>query len=720
MSSQNHKNAEKREWISENLTKKKVTSALLYEPASDQLKFIDEPETNRSRMEMSQTEPVLSEQHKAGLRVNKFEELYNLSPSGFITLSQVGEIKMLNASTEEMLGKDRIFLENYDFGLLVTEDTREIMKDFLRKVFKRNSKQTCEVTLETGSARMYVKIEGILNSSGDECFATIVDISERKKYEENLRHFIRTLKAMQTSNLVVAQATNEKKLLNDVCRIIVEDCGYKMVWIGFKQNNPEKSVRPVAHAGFEEHYIESLKITWADTARGKGPTGTALRTGKTTLCRNLRTDPIFQPWRAEAIARGYSSSIGLPIYIDEEVFGVLTIYSKETDPFSADEQQLLSQLANILGYGLRAVRLNLALKKANETLEVKVKQRTSLLSITLHDLDTERQRVLDVINLIPAFVALIKPDYGILFSNRIYNELFGEPHDKKCYDHLFGRSEICEGCKIKQVLTNHDPCVIEWEGPNDRIYEKSNFLFKDKDGSYLVLEMGVDITEKKNHEHLMISKILETEERDRRRFARDLHDDLGPTLSAIRLQMCILATEQEDIKRDELFNTCDELLSDSIDKIRILANNIVPNLLKNYGLKSAVQSFLYKMGKSCRIKFKFNSDLSDSRFKQETELQLYRIITELVNNTIKHSGASFFELNITMNSEDLNIVYYDNGKGYDVDQLDLETSGMGLQNIRNRVNLVNGTLTFRRKGRKTIVIIRKPIADHEISLNATA
>ena len=128
------------------------------------------------------------------------------------------------------------------------------------------------------------------------------------------------------------RATNEKDYLDEVCKIIVEDCGHAMVWIGFKEQDEAKSVRPVSSAGYEEGYLETLKVTWADSQRGRGPTGTAIRTGKPSRCRNMLTDPQFVPWRAEALKRGYASSLVLPLTDMEQVLGAITIYARTGEP----------------------------------------------------------------------------------------------------------------------------------------------------------------------------------------------------------------------------------------------------------------------------------------------------------------------------------------------------------------------------------------------------
>ena len=101
---------------------------------------------------------------------------------------------------------------------------------------------------------------------------------------DELRRLNRTLQAHTRSAQALLHAEDESQYLAEVCRIIVQDCGHAMVWIGYAEQDEGKTVRPMAYAGFEAGYLESLHITWADTERGRGPTGTAIRTGKPCMC----------------------------------------------------------------------------------------------------------------------------------------------------------------------------------------------------------------------------------------------------------------------------------------------------------------------------------------------------------------------------------------------------------------------------------------------------
>lgn len=182
------------------------------------------------------------------------------------------------------------------------------------------------------------------------------DITERKRAEQSLRRANRALQTLSGVNQALIKAPDEGSLLGEACRAIVETGGYRLAWVGYVEHDEAKTVRPVAYRGFEEGYLESLGLTWADTERGQGPTGRAIRSGKPALAQDILSDPAFAPWRAEAQARGYASCIALPLLEADAVFGVLSIYSAEADAFDAGEVRLLQELAGDLAFGILMLR----------------------------------------------------------------------------------------------------------------------------------------------------------------------------------------------------------------------------------------------------------------------------------------------------------------------------------------------------------------------------
>jgi len=188
------------------------------------------------------------------------------------------------------------------------------------------------------------------------CMAMIQDITARKQTEESLRRTTRALRTLSETDHHLVRATEESHLINEVCRIIVEIGGYRLAWVGLAEQDEEKTVRPVGSAGFEEEYLDLVHISWADTEIGRGPTGLAIRTGVSSICKNILLDPSYELWREEATKRGYASSIALPLLSDDQALGALNVYAPEPDAFDQDEVRLLEELALDLAYGIGALR----------------------------------------------------------------------------------------------------------------------------------------------------------------------------------------------------------------------------------------------------------------------------------------------------------------------------------------------------------------------------
>ena len=206
---------------------------------------------------------------------------------------------------------------------------------------------------------------------------------EQNGNHKKLEKTVRTLKLLSGCNQALIHATDEKELLHSICKLIVSLGNFRLVWVGYVEHDEQKTIRPAEQEGFEEGYLKTIRVSWADVETGRGPSGTAVRTEKPIISQNLLTDPQFAPWREEAQKRGYASSAALPLKVDSEVIGVLNVYSAEPDAFDEEEIVLLTELANDLAYGIKALRTAAKKQQAEEKFAKAFYSAPNLMAITV-------------------------------------------------------------------------------------------------------------------------------------------------------------------------------------------------------------------------------------------------------------------------------------------------------------------------------------------------
>ena len=287
-----------------------------------------------------------------------FRSVFENASDGLFFLSENFEIISVNKSFAAMHGYSVAEILKMDLKKLDTLEDQRLASERMRRILAGES-LTFEVNHRHKQGHLFpLEVTANLVTMGTKKYvlASHRDITVRKQAENELRYVNRALRLTSLCNQEMVRATDEPALLQAICRIAVEHGGYRMAWVGFAEQNETKSVRPMAQAGFEEGYLKTVNITWADAERGCGPTGTAIRTGQPVLARNIPTDPAFGPWRAAAIQRGYGSSIALPLLSEGRCFGALMMYAAEVDAFNPKEIELLAEMANDLAYGISALQ----------------------------------------------------------------------------------------------------------------------------------------------------------------------------------------------------------------------------------------------------------------------------------------------------------------------------------------------------------------------------
>jgi PAS domain S-box-containing protein len=220
-----------------------------------------------------------------------------------------------------------------------------------------------------------------------------------------------------------------------------------------------------------------------------------------------------------------------------------------------------------------------------------------------------------------------------------------------------------------------------------------NSIVIDYEGKNAILSILRDITERKEVHQRILNTIIETEEKERQRYAQDLHDGMGPLLSTIKLYTRSILTAKNEKNKAIALEKSLETIDEAISSIKEIAYNISPHILKDFGLKSAVKSYINKFNDAKKFTINFQSDI-ETRFDSNIEASMFRIIIELVNNTYKHAFANNIIIALTFADDVLKLNYTDNGIGFDLNRTMENRTGRGIFNITNRVKSLDGDIAF--------------------------
>ncbi|HVN53956.1 MAG TPA: PAS domain S-box protein [Anaerolineaceae bacterium] len=613
-----------------------------------------------------------------------------------IMLANRATLELIGKPREEVLGKNDLeHFEDLEIGQAIIENDRKVMESGQTQAIE-------ERVSVAGKEHVYLSVKTPYRDTAGNVIGVIGlahDITERKAREEEVQKLNRTLLAHTRSSQAMLYARDEASYLQEVCQIITEDCGHVMVWIGLAEEDEAKTVRPVSYAGFEAGYLETLGITWADTERGRGPTGTAIRTGKPVICRNMLTDPLFEPWRAEALKRGYASSLVLPLHSisSGKAFGAITIYSRQPDAFTAEETKLLADLASDLSYGISDLRLRAARAQAEEALALSERRYRSLFEgmtegFALHDIicDAAGQPV----------------DYRFLEVNPAFEQLTGLSKEK-----VLGRTvlEVLPGTErywieiYGQVALTGEPAQFRnYSGELGKYFEV--IAFSPQHGQFAVL--FIDVTERVRAEaenrRLAVDleikrRLIEQREQERVQIARDLHD--GPIQELIAATYLLHGLLMEPLA-PEILKEIEEVkttIHKQVTELRAYAMELRPPILAKMGLESTIRSHLetyQERHPELEIHFEAHQE-NDEILPEDIRVTLFHIYQESLNNAARHSRATQIEVKFLKTERQAILEIRDNGVGFEMpgEWLTLARQGhLGLVGMQERIQFVEGRL----------------------------
>ena len=188
----------------------------------------------------------------------------------------------------------------------------------------------------------------------------------------------------------------------------------------------------------------------------------------------------------------------------------------------------------------------------------------------------------------------------------------------------------------------------------------------------------------------LLTAVLRAEEKSKSRFAKELHDGMGPLLSSAKMSLTALNSAKEEKQRAEIVANTTYVIDEAIRSLRGISNNMQPQVLNDFGLARGLQNFINKSVAIHSAKICFTTNLRNERFDPDVEIVVYRVICELINNSLKHSGCNAINMSLILNEGSLALDYADDGQGFDPQSM--MDCGMGLSNIASRINSLNGTL----------------------------
>ena len=308
------------------------------------------------------------------------EERYRLivekSNDVLFTFNIAGEFSYISPSVKNVLGYNPSDLIGRSLISLVhPEETLQI-----QQVIQRNIKEGYQTPGGNELRLRHVSGEWRWhNASGNAVYDThgkfinfvgiSRDITERKLMTIRLDELHKTMQLVTEINELIVKIDNEKELLQQACNRFVKSRQYPLAWVGFKKEG-SFDILPFVQCGERADYLAAVNITWDDSPFGSGPTGIAVKTGKPDIIQDMVHDLRYGPWKEKALKYGFKASAAFPLIIQDNVIGVLNIYSASVESFNKDEVSLLEELAADLSLGIEKIRRRAAQFKLEEELKL--------------------------------------------------------------------------------------------------------------------------------------------------------------------------------------------------------------------------------------------------------------------------------------------------------------------------------------------------------------
>lgn len=320
----------------------------------------------------------------------------------------------------------------------------------------------------------------------------------------------------------------------------------------------------------------------------------------------------------------------------------------------------------------------------------------NMLGEELEETTVSRDYFSSIYNAVAEMLFLLTPDGTITEHNDAISRELGYDNDE------------LKGLDFLAIL-NHNTKMMElMKKTEDGHYHSEEMVFITRNGKTLPVSVTVshipddlenrllviakNITEQKKTEQVILRTIIDTEEKERKRLAVDLHDSLGQEINAVKMYLNVAGYGNIDTKTKENIEQCKLMLENSIDSIRKIVFDLLPSSLDKGNLDLAVNQLIDSLAEVNTVKFDYILTGEARSIEKRIEIMVYRIIQEFLNNSLKHADANLISVCLDFSHDTLSLYLEDDGEGFD--PTSIKGTGNGLKNMTSRVKAVDGELAF--------------------------
>ncbi len=646
----------------------------------------------------------ISEKKRAEQQLKTSEEktrlIMNSALDAIISIDEAGLITFWNPQAEQT------------FGWSAEEITGKSLTDtIIPPQYREMHQKGMELYRQTGKGPVLNKIIEIsaVNRSGAEFpieltiipvryngsvsfSAFIRDISLRKKAEEKILKANRLYFFISQVNQMIVRATNQETLFKEACRIAVELGKFSLAWIGLVDEATE-SVVPVVYAGEENKYLSEIKpISIKDIPEGHGPTGQAIRNGQYYICNDIEADPAMDPWKDAALSRGYRSSMSLPIIKSGKVVGAFSFYAPVKNFFDDSEIALLEEATGDVAFALEVFEKEEMRRKAEQGIVESERRYHTLAEVSpVGIFHTDAAGSTTYVN--PRWCQIS----GITYEKAMGNGWFEAVHPD---DRDMLRRNWEEATRHQQVSVS-EYRFVRPNGSTAWVIGQA-IPERDADGAIVgYVGTTTDITDRKLAEKEMeessqklrqlTTHLLNIREEERKRIGREIHDELGQQLTAIKMDISWIAKKtdpSQEAFKTKLQNVI-ALLDGGNQSIRRILNELRPVILDDYGLLEALRWQAQQFTANTHIPVAMTASESDMKIPEEISTCIFRVFQEALTNITRYAKATQVKVSLDIDSDSVLLNIEDNGLGFDT-ELTKTKKSFGILGMKERVASLNG------------------------------